>query len=263
MLKLDEASAHVFLRKFIKASVTIELGMENLKSSFKREFHYGENGDANTTVYDRFGMNTSELAWYVLLHTLLIRDTIAAVGSEKTGTTVNAHYNNNEASSYLFKLPQFLGQARRPKNYPEVSPLPYATDGKWKRFADVYGILSDNSSAEGVIAQLQSIMSEETLINSIYTEQGLVNDLRQAAEIDFDEKQAKNLEQTTVFEAIMLPLLKETANEPKLTKNYSRRDVEQLSKAICNDPEFKIEPEPTKFLKNLIAIVRKRFAEFR
>jgi|GEM_PF-6466079 len=263
-LKLDEASSHVFLRKFIKASLTIELSLENLKHSFiAGEFQEGESGATNTAVHSHFGMNSSELAWYVLLHIIILRETIGAIGGDHSGSNVNTHYNNNEASSYLFKLAQFLGKAKNPNVQRDVSSLPYATDGKFKRYGEVYFYLSDQGNFEATFSALQSLLNEEPLTNYIYTSPDLIEALRSSAEIDFDQTRADASTKSMVFEEVMLPYLKESANEPKVTASYSRRDMQQLSNAIWRDPEFEIVEDPKEFLKLLITIVRKRFTEFR
>ncbi len=263
-LNLDAASSHVFLRKFIKASITIQLTVENLKESFRREFQYGRSGNANSPIYQHFGMNTHEIVWYMLLHVLLIREAIAAMGTDPNGNSVAANFNNNEASNYLFKLPQLMGRSRNASNYPETSTLPFATDNKWKRFAEVYGSLADpTSNVPATIAQLQSLLNEDMLANYIYTDPGLIEELRPVLQIDLDTTREATLAKKTVFEEIVLPNVKENAHEPFLTKNYSRRDMEQIANAICNDPEFNIPTDPVDFVKKIFPIVRDRFTEFR
>jgi hypothetical protein len=263
LVLVDKESAHVFLRKFIDASITIKLSLENLKQSFRNEFRSGEDPNTPGAIYSHFKMDTSELVWYILLHIMIVSNTLSAIGNERTGNVRDAHYKNNEASSYLFKLPEFLEMAKKPNYYKSVSSLPYATDGKLKRFADVYGSLSDGGDVNGLIANLQSLLNEQALTGDIFTNDEWVKELREKPEIDHNEPRARTQPHVTVFEAVIMPQITQTAHEPKVTDYYSRRDMEQLANAICNDPNFRLEGDLVEILKRLIAITRERFLEFR
>lgn len=263
-LKLSEPSAHVFVRKFIKASISIELTVDELKQQFCHHISFESDDGAEGAIQSRFGINVALLTWYILLHMLLIREAIASMGSDPTGTSVAAAYNNSEASSYLFKLPQKLGLSKRPQQSPEVSSLPYATDDKFVRFAEVFGALSDpGSDVKSTIAQLRSLMNEQTLANYIYTNPQLIEELRNTSEVKHDSQRASDSSKVTVFEEILLPLMVEGGAEPMLTGNYSRRDMVQLANAISKDAEFSVVANPLQVIKNIAAVCRDRFEEFR
>lgn len=259
-LKLDDLSSRVFLRKLLKASVSIDLTINNLKHSFTN--HFTHNGQGENGVRGRFSMGVAELAWYVLLHVIIVRDTIAAIGKPPTGIAIAEHHSN-EVSSYLFMLAKQLEESTRGA----ADPLPYFTDRKLKRFADVFpGLLNPTSSAEDTLSDLNSLLNSELLTDAIFTNTGLYGQLLENPEIAYDEEAEvalMRLQHETVFKRVFLPLLKKTDHELKLTGFYSRRDIEQLAKSICNDSKFKIVNDPDAFLKLLIEITVKRFEEFR
>lgn len=264
-LSLDEPSTHVYLRKFIKASITINLKLENLKKTFIKEIQIREASDgASSAIHDRFGMNVGELTWYIFLHILLIREAISKMGDDPDANAVVKIYNNSQASHYLFTLPQKLGLSKKPNENPSISSLPYVTDNKIQRFAEVYGSLSDpTASVPATISQLESLLNEETLTNYIIVEPSIIERLRTSAEIPYEEIEVSKAEKTTVFEELILPILSEDYSEPLLITNYSRRDIVQLASAINKDPDFSIVSNPLESIKTITKVCKSRYLEFR
>ena len=261
-LLISDNNSHVYLRKFIKSSITIKLSITNLKNSFTSELQFNKKLKDIKAIKSHFDRDIDEIIWYILLNALLLKESLADIGINADANDVSRVYPRGEKSNYLGYLYLMLrkGDARSVED--GDSTLPFFDDNKWKRFSHIYrGLSEPTSSVDNTLRQLKSMYTEDMLSNHIYTDTGLIDELKTRSQVNFDSN--RNLSSKTVFEILVLPNIEKSIDEPYLTDNYSRRDMEQLGRAIFNELEGKINPEPTQFVKDVSRVVRNNFFEYR
>ena len=89
-LKIEEFEARVYLRKFIKSSITIHLGLKDLRYSFIDAFKASITMDRRSMVWKRiYGFNPENLSWYIFLHIALIEELVTIMRNTQTATSLD------------------------------------------------------------------------------------------------------------------------------------------------------------------------------
>ena len=247
-LNLDGPNSHVYLRKLIKSSLTIDLTLENLQDSFVTTF-----GQAKPAGRQRvLNLDSGLVAWYMLLHTILLEELVETIGQpDRADADLSLEEFLRTKSDYLAELfDAFLSSAWALEEQKAWQPLE-------AKYADIK-YLADNKSSlfMGVIAQRTEGGKYKQL--SRLTDSQVVN-ARLRPQSGSDSRDL------TFFEAVILPNIKNSRRETLLTDEYSRRDMEQLAEAIQRDLHFNAAGNlsETEYLKQLSNVVKSRFSEFR
>ena len=241
-LRMDSTNAHAYLRKFIDTSIHIELEPSNLQVSFERGF----NGHKISGRKRLYKYKLSKVAWSILIHILLLQELKSEL-EKITANPVGKHMNRMNFlarhSSYIEHLHKLCSSnaVDRLQDLSILSDSPVDnTEGWWPlhqrfeavgRFADrdnrskpMDTVKDPNQHNYGFyISQINQLIEATTMVKDTC-------DTVATSNCNCDGEHNGDI----FLSKVIIPGIKEkTTAEPMLTKNYSRRDMEQLGAAIA------------------------------
>ncbi|HVI68997.1 MAG TPA: P-loop NTPase fold protein [Magnetospirillaceae bacterium] len=191
-LKLDQAAGYVFLRKFIKASLTIQLDINDLRNSFTCEF---TNQCTKINAVDHFGISLAETCWYFMLHTILTRDTIDLSKTDNrfpasniVDQNLNQEILNPARSGYLHTVAQHLIE-NTPRDKLDKDFFLFEKEGDKSVLAPFYAQFPGLHRADQTLIILDRLVTD--FIGEPLWVIGVVTDTVRKKYIELEDRQAK------------------------------------------------------------------------
>lgn len=275
-LNLDGPSAATFLRKLTDAEINIENDIEDLRSSFNNTLKdlLGDKdqrrswgvGDGKKEVL------LSDLVWSLLLHIMVISETIS-----KARSVDNPNPNlfiGNSNSNYLQKMTDLFREStyNQRSNPSANNPYPvWTTKFEGEKLSSI-GARWENirDRRDGWLGELNELLVWNNIASVVTTDESVINNLRSTIHIDFtkdgaDSVQSKELaSHIPIFIEVFMPLAQTTDGEPILTENYKRRDINIIARKIA--PELKnmlLDPKDENAMRQVFEFVKSKYDQFR
>ena len=264
-LNLNNADSHVYLRKFIKSSITINLTLNNLQESFIQIFRR----ETPNIREKLLGLDAALVAWYMLLHTILLEElTIIMQTPEDTNASVSLEDLLQNKSHYLPKLLAYFHPEKKENRNHAMQE-----QGKWQRVQDKYKwlqqiVTNQSSSINDIAKQVnwRKYRQLSLLTNGNEINKPICTQVKYDSQLDgYACGCDQPAEHKTFFNAVIMPKIQSSQRESLLTDEYSRRDIEQLASAIHRDLAFSADNDTSEleYAKQLSNVVKNRFSEFR
>lgn len=273
-LHLDGPSAATFMRKLTDAEINIENDIEDLKSSFSETLKelLGDKDQKRTWgVGKTREIQLSDLVWALLLHIMVISETISTANS-----TENPNANlliSNSNSNYLQKMTDlFRESSYEPRQRPSVEhPYPVWINSGGEKMTSIgarwQGIRDRNGNWLGELNELLGWGNNASVVT---TDESVINSLRSAVEVEFTKdgedsiKAKEEASHMPIFIEVFMQLAETTDSEPLLTENYKRRDINILARKIV--PELKgmtLDSRDEDAMRQLFEFVKSKYDQFR
>lgn len=271
-LNLDGPSAATFMRKLTDAELNIENDIEDLKTSFgntlkpllgnkdkKRKWGTGSKVEE---------VLLSDLVWSLLLHIMVISETISKASS--TDNPTPALYIGNSNSNYLQKMSDLFRESSfDQRSRPSVEkPYPVWTTRfggeKLTSIGARWEFVRDRK--DNWIGELGELLRWENSASAVTTDEEIINKLRSAINIDFtdDERAKEAAAHIPIFIEVFMPLTQGTDEEPLLTENYKRRDINILARKIAPElANMTLESKDEGAIRQLFELVKSKYNQFR
>lgn len=274
-LNLDGPSAATFMRKLTDAEINIENDIEDLKASFNDTLTTLL-GDKNQKRSWGVGSVTrevllSDLVWALLLHIMVISETISKANSTDSPNANLLISNSN--SNYLQKLADLFRESSYDQRSRPSAEKPYpvwisrngekltSIGARWP------GIRNKDGNWLGELGELLGWGNSASVVT---TDSTVINSLMSSTEIEFTkdgEDSVKAKEEAShipIFIEVFMPLAQTTDSEPLLTENYKRRDINILARKIA--PELMgitLESRDEDAMRQLFEFVKSKYDQFR
>jgi DNA polymerase III delta prime subunit len=238
IMNLPSDASSTFLRKLTDMQFVIENRLMDLKRVFVEAM------DDKRLVA---GMRRGELAWFMTLHNMILREAYARASDNANSVEVNRLFGR-EISPYLDSL-RGLAEASRTTTVPEDFPTyPYHNyeEEMFSRLGRKFVAFSKGSTdhdAFNTVAQLSRLRNPEEAMLKIIMEPSLIETLRgrggniRISEVENAEAKERDYARPAMMEAF-IPRLQLSTEEPLATDNYKLRDVRILAQAIKGDRRF-------------------------
>lgn len=274
-LSLDESSASTFLRKLTDAEIYIDNEINDLKNTFCNTL--SKLLDSNDIVRN-WGVGNkieaiklSDLIWYLLLHIVVVHESLNIVNNIQPNEATDSKIVFNEDKSSYLRSMVSLFQSSVYKNNQTNSNYPYPifeNRGGQKLLTSIgerwRGIRDRND--RGWVNELNSLISWENSASVVTTDDSIVNQLKTQNSVPFtDEVSTKETaSKIPIFIYAFMPLLQKTNNEPLLTSNYKRRDMNLLARQIEQELKGQNIPHRDEDAMHLLyELVRSKYNRFR
>ena len=229
-LSLEDADAHMYLRKFIDYSLTISLTLDHLRHSFNKGLALRQHQIQSVDRTFFYGENLETAFWYIFLYICLTEE--YAKHSPKT----------TFQSDYMRRLTTLLGGSSAENLYLQRGKnLKTKAEQKWQRLADIPGV------QEGSEYNWSCLNTAEVLLDYVVCQQNQVGD---------DKKQK------TFLEEIVFKNMAQSSQEAFLANNYSRRDMQQIASRIMAE-YWLLNDAQKQDLKLVVNIIKEQFAQWR
>lgn len=275
-LSMDEPSAATFLRKLTDAEINVDNNINDLKTSFNIRLR-ALLGDKDKKR--KWGIGTdieevqlSNLVWAILLHIMIISETVSKFSGASDTSAMIALSSSN--SDYLQKMVNIFQASSYKANGQSTVNNPYpvwttrlggekltSIGQRWQSIRD------QNNNWMGELNQLLDWSNSASVVT---TDDSIVDELKTRVSVDFtktgvdsiQEKEKKS--KIPIFVKVFLPLLNETENEPLLTENYKRRDINIIAHRLA--PEVKalqLSKVDEEAMRTLFELIKSKYNQFR
>lgn len=274
-LSLDGPSAATFMRKLTDAELNIENDIEDLKSSFNTTLKELLNDSDQTRTWGvgsvTKSIQLSDLIWSLLVHVMIISETIS-----KASSTDNPNPSlliGNANSNYLQKMTDLFRESSYGQrlHLSVEHPYPVWVNNGGEKLTSIGerwpGIRGRNNDWLG---ELNELLRWGNSASAVTTDETVINSLRSTTSIEFTKDGDENIQakeaasHIPIFIQVFMPLTQATDSEPLLTENYKRRDINILARKIA--PELKnmtLESRDEDAMRQVFEFVKSKYDQFR